>query len=302
MVDRPDRWLLVQRADADPEDVDRVDALAERLGPAATVRRTHEPTDLDDAIADLDDRGLVVCGGDGSIHVAANRLVALDRLDVAVALFPAGTGNDLAHTLELPTDVDAMVEVLTGGTVRSLDLLELGAGGSHGVAVNAVHAGIGVDAAERSQDLPDRLGALAYPLGAMLAGVRAAGFTGEVRVDGEVLQPEVHDETLMVLVLNGRTIGGGHVFAPDADPGDGHLDVLVCHATGVAARAAFGVAVTRGTHLDRDDVAHARGRDVEINGPDLTYNVDGELWVDEPIEHLTIRVRPAALAMLVPHG
>lgn len=300
MVDRPDRWLLVQRADAEPADVDRVDALADRLGAAAVVRRTREPTDLDDAIADLDGRGLVVCGGDGSIHVAANRLATRDRLDVTVALFPAGTGNDLAHTLGLPTDVDGMADVLAAGTVRSLDLLELGEDAGHGVAVNAVHAGIGVDAAERSQELPDRLGALAYPLGALLAGFRAEGFTGEVRVDGEVLQPAVRDETLMVLVLNGRTIGGGHVFAPEADPGDGLLDVLVCHATGVAARAAFGVAVTRGTHLDRDDVARARGQQVEITGPDLTYNVDGELWVDHPIDRLTIRVRSAALHLVVP--
>lgn len=297
MADQPDGWLLAQRADADPDDVSRVDALAARLGRSGAVRRTSDPKDLDDAIRDLDGRGLVVCGGDGSIHVAANRLVALDRLDVTVALFPAGTGNDLAHTLHLPLDVDEMVPLLAAGTTRDLDLIDLA---EHGVAVNAVHAGIGVDAAARSQELPAQLGALAYPLGAMLAGFRAEGFHGDVLVDDEVVRPRDEDETLMVLVMNGQTIGGGHVFAPGADPTDGILEVVVCQATGVAARAAFGLAVTRGTHLDRQDVAAARGRTVRITSPDLTYNVDGELWIDRPIEDLTITVRPGAIRMVVP--
>lgn len=106
----------------------------------------------------------------------------------------------------------------------------------------------------------------------------------------------------MVLVMNGRTIGGGHVFAPEARVDDGELDVVVCHATGIAARAAFGTAVTRGTHLDRDDVASARGHTVHITGPELSFNVDGELWVDEPISELCLEALPRALTLVGPPG
>lgn len=290
--------LLVQRADAEPDDLDRVDALAAALGDSAELLRTEGTEDVDDALGQLGDRRLVVCGGDGSIHLVVNRLRALGLLDTTtVALFPAGTGNDLAHTLELPWEPEEMAELLHAGAPTSLDLLAVGA---DAVAVNALHAGIGVDAAERSQGLPEGLGALAYPLGALLAGVRAAGFDGQVLVDGEPVAPSDGDQALMVLVLNGRTIGGGHAFVPDAAPDDGQLDVLVCHATGVAARAAFGVAVTRGTHLDRPDVAHARGRELVVRGPGLTWNVDGELWVDEPVDELEVAILPGALSMVVP--
>ena len=130
--------------------------------------------------------------------------------------------------------------------------------------------------------------------------MRAGGFDGQVLVDGTPVAPSDGDQALMVLVLNGRTIGGGHAFVPDATPDDGQLDVLVCHATGVAARAAFGVAVTRGTHLDRPDVAHARGRELVVRGPGLTWNVDGELWVDEPVDELEVAVLPGALSMVLP--
>lgn len=296
-TDSPARWVLVQRADADPDDRDRVDTLAHTLGPDASVRRTRDPEDLDDLLRAFEDTILVVCGGDGSLHLAVNRLHAVGRLpDTPVALFPVGTGNDLSRTLDLPDTPEQMAELLRADQRTSMDLLDLG---DHGVAVNAVHAGIGVDAAQRSQGLPDALGALAYPLGALLAGVSAEGFTGDVAVDGRPLVPTNSSRALMVLVMNGRTIGGGHVFAPQAEVDDGALDVIVCHATGVATRAAFGAAITRGTHLDRDDVAAARGHSVRITGPDLSYNVDGELWLDAPISDLTIGVLPGALTLLV---
>lgn len=297
----PTGWLLVQRVDADPDDRDRVDALHDHLGDHARLARTESPEELDDLVADLDrDTGLVVCGGDGSMHVAANRIDQLGRAgDVTVALFPAGTGNDLAHSLELPWEPEDMAALLRGGRVRPLDLLEVG---DDDVAVNALHAGIGVDAAERSAGLPEGLGALAYPLGALLAGVSAQGFEGEVLVDGEPVRAVADEPLLMVLVSNGGTIGGGHRMAPDADPHDGQLEVLVCQATGVGARAAFGIAVTRGTHLDRDDVAHARGTEVRVRGRDLSWNVDGELWTDHPVDDLTVRVRPRALPFVVPAG
>jgi diacylglycerol kinase (ATP) len=295
----PSRWLLVQRADADPEDRDRVDALHDHLGDHARVARTEAPEQLDALIDDLDDDlGLVVCGGDGSMHVAANRVDRRGRTaETTVALFPAGTGNDLAHSLQLPWEPDEMAALLRSGHVRPLDLLEVG---DDDVAVNALHAGIGVDAAERSAGLPEGLGALAYPLGALLAGVAAQGFPGEVLVDGDPVRALPDEALLMVLVSNGGTIGGGHRMAPHADPHDGRLEVLVCQATGVAARAAFGLAVTRGTHLDRDDVAHASGTEVRVRGQGLSWNVDGELWTDRTIDDLTVRVRPRALPFVVP--
>ncbi len=296
----PRGWLVVQREDAPEEDLARVDALVDAMGGAATLRRTSDTDDLDEAITSLEGRGLVVGGGDGSMHLTANRLVALGHLDdTVVALFPAGTGNDLAHTLDLPWEPEAMAELLQSGREHRLDLLDLD---PHGVAVNALHAGIGVDAAERSEGLPQGLGKLAYPLGALLAGLGAEGFTGQVLVDGEVVEAVEDSDTLMVLVLNGRTIGGGHVFIEDAAPDDGRLDVLVCQSVGRAARTAFGLAVARGTHLDRDDVASCTGTTVTVRGTGISWNVDGELWTDEPLDELTVRVRPGALRFALPAG
>lgn len=287
--------VLLQRADATQADRAQVEALADRLDDAP-IERTDGPDDVDRVLHSLQGRDLVVCGGDGSMHVAVNRLQALGHLaETRVALFPLGTGNDLAHTLGLTDDVESMAALLEDPRATPTDLLDLG---ELGVAVNALHAGVGVDAAARSADMPDDLGAVAYPLGALLAGVRAEGFPGSVHVDGTEVAVDGR-RMLIVLVNNGRTIGGGHPLAPDADPHDGRLDVVVSTATGLPARAAFGLAVTRGTHHRRDDVVVASGATVTIRGRQLQYNVDGELW-ERPLDELTVRVRPGALQLLLP--
>jgi len=231
------------------------------------------------------------------VHLAAGVVAEHDLLDdVVLGVLPSGTGDDLAGTLGLPNDVAAAADALRAGDERRLDLLDAGA---DGWVVNAVHVGVGVAAAERATPLKPALGDAAYPLGALLEGVAATSLDVEVAVDGEPL--ELGGPALLVLVANGRTIGGGHALAPDADPSDGLLDVVVVLADGPGARAAFGAAVLAGTHLERDDVLHVRGTRVELATPGSTLrcNTDGEL-VDAAGDRLAIELRPEALRVVVP--
>lgn len=290
-------WLLVERADADEDDRARTEAVAGLVG--GEVRRTEDPTDLDGIIDDLGSSDvLVVCGGDGSLHHAVNALYrggAFER--VGLALLPAGTGNDFAGHLELPTDPDEFAGLLEGGRTRQIDLMHLTCGDDDlGVAINAVHTGIGVEAAEQAQALKAALGDLAYPIGSLRAGMAAEGWRLEVRADGERLDDG--DLILMAAVTNGATIGGGRPVSPSADVSDGRLEVMVSHAVGPAARAAFGVGLARGTHLDRDDVVHRTATVAEIGGHDAKFNVDGELW-DRALPDLRVEVLPGRLRMIV---
>lgn len=290
-------WVLVERADADDDDRERTEELAGLV--SSDVRRTEDPGDLDRVIDDLDEGvGLVVCGGDGSLHHAANamhRRGAWDR--VTLALLPAGTGNDFAGHLGLPTEPGELAALLERGRTRQIDLLRLTSGDDDlGVAVNAVHTGIGVEAAEQAQDLKAALGDFAYPVGSLRAGMAAEGWQLEVLADGERLDDG--DLILMAAVTNGATIGGGRPVSPSADVSDGRLEVMVSHAVGPAARAAFGVGLARGTHLDRDDVVHRTATVAEIGGHDAKFNVDGELW-DRALPDLRVEVMPGRLRMIV---
>ena len=102
----------------------------------------------------------------------------------------------------------------------------------------------------------------------------------------------------MVAITNGRTIGGGAELAPDAEPDDGLLDIVVATSTGPLARLGFGVALKDGEHVERDDVTTVRGRRVTVTGDPFPVNADGELA--GPITSRTWSVVPSAWSLLVP--
>lgn len=273
-----DGWLLLRNEAAGTDDVDVVTAVAGGLaahGPAEVVS-TDGPGDVDEALRSADGRVVVVCGGDGSVQLAVERARLLGRLeDLVFGIVPLGTGNDLAGAMGLPTSPEEVVGHLVAADARPMDLLVTD---DDRVVVNAVHVGVGVDAAARATELKESFGRLAYPMGAIVAGASSDGYDVEVLLDGDRI--DLARPVLMVIVAVGRTIGGGTVVAPDAAVDDGLLDVVVVHAVASGPRVAFTTALLRGTHTERDDVVVGRGREVVVrgaDGDDLAHNRDGEL-------------------------
>jgi YegS/Rv2252/BmrU family lipid kinase len=289
-------YLVLANANAGTAEQESVasccDALR-RLGAVESVA-THDPDEIDGQLARLDGRRLVVAGGDGSVHAVVAALWRRGELGTTtLGIVPLGTGNDLARTLGLPLDPVEAAGVVGAGNERRLDLVVAGDGP---IVVNAAHAGLGAVAAEAGAALKDRLGQLAYPLGALVAAVRESGWELTVEVDGR--QVTGGEPVLLAGVGNGRTIGGGTPLFPSADPGDGLLDVVVSTAVGPAARVAFGAALRNGEHLDRDDVVATRGREVRIAGDPVPHNADGE--VTDPLPERTYRVEPGAWSVVAP--
>ena len=288
-------FLVVANAAAGTAESEHIDAALRVLSAAGTadVVMTEDLEHLASTLGALDGRALVVAGGDGSVHAAVGALRRSGALDeTVVGLVPLGTGNDLATGLSLPEDPEEAAAVCVRGTPRRLDLIVT----DHDeVVVNASHAGLGAAAAEESDRFKQRLGAAAYPLGAMIAAVRESGWDLTVTLDGTV----VHEGgALMVGVANAPSIGGGTRLCPPAVPDDGQLDVVVVSAVTAAARVAFGVALRDGLHLDRDDVLHCRGREVTIAGDPVPHDLDGEITEDRP--SCTYTLEPAAWQMLLP--
>jgi diacylglycerol kinase (ATP) len=231
---------------------------------------------------------LVVFGGDGTVHEVANGLPLPGRGPL-VALLPAGTGNDLARAIGMPPDPVAAAAELADARPRPLDLLECGPGrgtsgrgrghpavaGSAQVAVGPRRAANGINAgfaAAATDVLPRRvkkaLGPAAYLVGGVRAGINPPTWPARVEVDGRV----VEGEALAVVVGNGGSFGGGRWLIPDADVGDGLLDVLVVPAAVSKAKLA--------RHLARDhrlpgDLPRLRGPEATV-ATDMPCRLDGE--------------------------
>jgi YegS/Rv2252/BmrU family lipid kinase len=227
---------------------------------------------------------LVVFGGDGTVHEVANGL-PLGGDGPLVALLPAGTGNDLARALGMPPDPVAAAGELADARPRTLDLLDCGPRR----AANGVNAGFAAAATDiLPRAVKKALGPAAYVVGGIRAGVSPPTWPARVEVDGKV----VEGEALAVVVGNGGSFGGGRWLIPDADVGDGLLDVLVVPAAVSKAKLA--------RHLARDN--RLPGDLPRLRGPAATVVTDMPCRLDgEPAPTPgSVAVMPSAWKVLAP--
>ncbi|MDP9395474.1 MAG: diacylglycerol kinase [Actinomycetota bacterium] len=292
------RILVLANLQAGTAEDEAVEAACAELrrGAAVTVRRTADAAELDEVLGARSGELVVVAGGDGSVHTVVSALHRAGTLapDQPLGLLPLGTGNDLARALGVPLDPPAAARAVLSGVPRSLDLLVDDSGG---IVVNAVHVGIGAEAARAAQGLKGTLGPAAYSVGSAVAGLRPHGWRLAVEVDGAVLA-DGGEPLLMVGIGNGTSIGGGAQLTPDAAPDDGYVDVVVSSSTGLLARLGYALDLREGDHVDREDVRVTRGRRIRVHGEDFCTNADGE--IDGPFPSRTWTVTPRAWSLVVP--
>jgi YegS/Rv2252/BmrU family lipid kinase len=289
--------LLITNADAgsnDEESLERALAVL-REGADVEVAATSNQGELDGVLHRRGGRRVVVAGGDGSLHAVIAALHRRNELTgTVVGLVPLGTGNDFARGVGIPLDPEKAARLVADGDVRPVDLLVDCLGE---VVVNNVHIGVGAQASRNARAWKKPLGRLGYAVGAAIAAVNPPFVRLRIEVDGEEVADFAHP-ILMVSVGNGPTVGGGAEITPEADPGDGKVDVMISFAIGPLARVGYALRFRRGEHHHRDDVVYLRGSTVSISGQSFYCSADGELY--GPESNRTWRVERGAFRMPLP--
>lgn len=211
---------------------------------------------------------LVVAGGDGSLgHAAA----AASEAGIPLAVVATGTANDFAAGLGLPHELEQACSLAAGGTgLRSLELARAG----FRPFLNVASVGLAPGAAEQADDLKDRLGALAYPVGAIKAGATAHPIGCRVVCDGRLIH---EGEAWQVSVASGGAFGGG--ASVEGDSSDGKLDVVVIEGSSRARLVKHAYGLRLGSVEGQSGVIDARCStvDLHLDEVDVCLNVDGEL-------------------------
>ena len=228
---------------------------------------------------------LIVIGGDGMVHLAAN---ALAHSETALGIISAGTGNDAATVLGIPDDLDQACRVAMGAAAP-IDLIESSSGD---VAVTSATLGFSVAVNERADSMRFPRGGARYTVSSLVELPRLDIHELTMTLDGEVHEVSAN----LVAIANMANFGGGMKIAPDADPRDGLLDVVVIGPAGRAIFTALLPTVFSGRHVKSKHVTVHRAATVELTGAALHLRADGEPFGELP---QTLTARPNALLVAV---
>ena len=241
---------------------------------------------------------LVAAGGDGTVNEVVNGLGAAGfPEEVVFAVLPLGTGNDLAATLCVPSELEAATRLLRDGEVRTLDAVRIGpAEKGENFFINATTGGIGAEITEEAddEDLKRRWGRMSY-LRAFLE-VAQDHAPRRVKLD---LDGVGHDlQAVNVVVGNCRYIGAGWLAAPKANPEDGLLDVVAIEDASAARVISVAPQARAGRdYTEEKGVFAARAAKVRVEAePELDFTADGEFIGRSPTE---FTVLPRSLKVIV---
>ncbi|MGU3291228.1 diacylglycerol/lipid kinase family protein [Williamsia sp. M5A3_1d] len=267
-----------------------VDARSGSSAADAALIAREAVTQAADPTSGLD--AVVVIGGDGTIGPV---LDAARGTHVRVGLIPAGTGNDHARALEIPTrDIDGAIDIIASGHSRRCDLARLTVGAT--TSTFGTVAAIGLDAAvtERAVGMAHPRGQARYALAAVaeIAALRPRRF--RVTVDGIVHEMDL----VMASVGNTPSYGGGMRICPQARIDDGLLDVTLVEHTSRRRLLRLFPTIYRGTHVTHRGVHTLRATTVTVEAAEPTpVSADGELLGVTPV---TIEIDASAMDFLSP--
>jgi diacylglycerol kinase (ATP) len=231
---------------------------------------------------------IISVGGDGTHHYVLNGIVGSE---IPLGIIPAGSGNDFAKGLGIPTQARAAAEALLAGNTRRIDLARAGN------TVYACIAGAGFDsvvtryANERVRHLRGSW-AYAWSILRCLHSYRPE----PLKIVTDV--QEFSGEVIFAAVGNNVSYGGGIHLTPRARLDDGLLDVCIVLYLGKLELLRLVPRAYRGEHLGHPRIIYFQARQVSLSTTSrLELFGDGEFMQELPA---TIEIVPRVLPVIVP--
>ena len=214
---------------------------------------------------------IVCCGGDGTFNETASGVLA-SGVDVPIGYIPAGSTNDLANSLKLPTDVLQAARMIAQGNIRRLDMGSFNGRyfsyvASFGAFTKASYA--------TPQSLKNALGHMAYFLSGIqeLSQIKAHRLRFELP-DGRVLE----DDYLFGAISNSTSVAGMLTLSKDrVDMADGQVELMLIRSPKDPIELADCLMAMQRQTYDCAMITFLSTTGVKVTAPaDMDWTIDGE--------------------------
>jgi diacylglycerol kinase (ATP) len=265
--------------DSEQPDGERLQSLIRAAG--HTVRYQRCDDDAWAAALESPSDIIAVAGGDGTVGRVAKKVIGRD---VAVAPLPLGTANNIARTLGV---ADLAVEDIVAGW-RDGKHVAFDAGianGPWGARYFIEAMGLGlfartIQVADHSKTLAalkDAESKVTYAIGMLRERLqRCAPHHLDIRIDDKC----VSGDYVLFEAMNMEFVGPNLYLAPDMDPSDGLLDVVLV-TTAERGKLQKSLAEWQNGELRRPELTRHRARAIELEWDGYQVHFDDEAWPPE---------------------
>jgi len=236
---------------------------------------------------------VIVAGGDGTIEAVARGLA---HTQTVLGIIPFGTRNNIAASLNIPTDLTQAIQVLAEGDRSQFDLGKV----KDYYFMEVVGIGLEATLFPCGDDLKEGI-KKDYPMALKNIFLGLKTFSQfkrhrlVLRFDGKDI---LRLHTLQVNICNSPRYGFEFTLAPEAKMNDGKLDVIYINKPSKWDHFLHFFTAMRGEQIIHKRLKTYQVSKIEVrSSPPLEVHADGEYLGMTPV---TVEVIPKALWICVP--
>jgi YegS/Rv2252/BmrU family lipid kinase len=220
-----------------------------------------------------------IVGGDGTLNYFINHY---PDIQLPLAIFKGGTGNDFAWKLYGDADVQQQLEIVLSSSPQPVDAAQC----NEYLFVNGV--GIGFDGEVLKQMKAIRI--IGGHLGYYLVVLKNILSFRESSFDIKGNKVHIHGRLLLAMVNNSSRTGGGFHVSPKASVNDGLIDLITSEPLSILQRFFYLPKIEKGKHLQLPFFQHHVGESFTIEcNKELPAQLDGELIVAKRFEFCVLK-------------
>lgn len=213
---------------------------------------------------------IVCCGGDGTFNETVSGILA-SGVDVPVGYIPAGTTNDFASSLKLPTSPLAAAQNIAEGEPVAYDVGSFG--GRHFTYVASFGA-FTKSSYATPQNVKNALGHTAY----VLSGISELTQIRKEHVRLELADRVVEDDFIFGAICNSTSVGGILTLDPKlVDMADGKFEVMMVRAPKSLAEITECIQALQTQKYNCNMITFfSTDKVTVISDPKMSWTLDGE--------------------------
>ncbi len=287
---------IINRIEYVFKDSDFIPFLSDKEGHIIELTKSAVLSDCDTIIA---------CGGDGTLNETVNGVIEAFKLDsgsepesydwekiskIRIGLYPVGSGNDFAKTIDVSTDLHKLKYLIEKGDSELIDVGWVRFNDFDGQPLvrffqNITDVGMGGETVAKLRNKYTRALGASFNYLWSISTTLLTYKNAKVRATGKDFSYEGH--VMNFVVANGKYFGKGLCIAPDASITDGQFEIVILGDVTLKDFAKNLNKLKQGETIDHPKVKYHRTDEVTIEsldeGRDLSIDMDGEYIGHAPL-------------------